>query len=485
MTPILHPFQADLYARVRDACARHRIVVVQAATGAGKTVWASYLTRQAYDKGNSVLFIVHRRRLVDQISERLRAFEVPHGVIMRGDHYDRNHTIQVASRDTLLSRCVRNEWIGMPEAKVVIVDEAHHSHDQNSEYRRILERYPTAIILLLSATPVGPDGSGMGPWAEAIECAAPTSQLVHDGFLCRVDCYVPDRKRRGKKYVRGIAGDLVESWKQYGENRPTVLFCTRVQHSLDAVEAYKAAGITAVHMDADTPDDERDQAFADVAAGRIKIVSNVGIVGEGVDVPELGCCQLYCEVNSRVKFLQAAGRIMRPAEGKTYGILIDHSGAVYRHGFPDEDTEWTLTGNVNEAFAKKHDNGQTAQALYCRICEMVYHGGDTCPRCGRAPQKPPKSIFAPPPMKPRNEILIEAERANGDSHVYAKDEKIKHWLRCLAVASNKESTFGMASQIYRRKYNAWPGDDFPCMPQRGQWKAKVKDIYPNFGKRRA
>ena len=149
MIPILRAFQLDANERVAQAARQGaRVIVLQSQTGSGKSTMGADLVRRAVIKGKRVLFIVHRRRLVDQISDRLRDFEVPHGVIMRGDHYDRNHTIQVASRDTLLSRCVRNEWIGMPEAKVVIVDEAHHSHDQNSEYRRILERYPTAIILL-------------------------------------------------------------------------------------------------------------------------------------------------------------------------------------------------------------------------------------------------------------------------------------------------------------------------------------------------
>lgn len=482
MIPVLRDYQVDLTRRVRDRRGEgKRIIIAQATTGAGKTVWACDLAKRAADKGNYVLFLVHRRKLVDQISSTLVDFQVDHGVLMRGDRPS-VASVQVASRDTLLSRCIRNEWLGLPGADLVIVDEAHHAADPQSEYRRILEQYPRATIILLSATPVGPDGRGLGPWAQAIECAAPTTQLVKDGFLVPVKCFAPERKKKGKKYLRGIAGDLVESWKLYGEGRPTVLFCSRVQHSQDAVSAFQANGIPAAHMDADTPDDERDRIFDQIRDGKIRVLSNVGIVGEGVDVPELGCCQLFCEVNGRVKFLQCCGRIMRPAEGKAYGILIDHSGAVFRHGFPDEDTEWTLTGNVDSEFQAKHDAGETEKAFYCKHCELAYHGTECCPQCGRKPVKPPRSIFAPPPVEARNEILTEAERDGRGE--WSRDQKVQHWLRCLGVAASRDGTFGQAGMIYKQKYGEFPKDDFPAMPQRWQWKRKVADVYPNFQRRR-
>ncbi len=483
MIPTLHAFQMDLVQRVRAQRAKgNRIIVVQGATGCGKNTIAAYIVQQAALKESYVLFMVHRRKLVDQIDDRLNQFQVNHSILMRGESYDRHSPVCVASRDTLLSRCVQNEWMGLPPANLVIVDEAHHAANLDSEYRRIIGQYPNATILLLSATPVGPDGKGLGPWAQAIECASPTSQLVRDGYLCPVKCFAPERKTKGTKYVRGIAGDLVESWKKFGEGRPTVLFCARVQHSLDAIKAYQEAGITAAHIDADTPDDERERIFEQIADGTIKILSNVGIVGEGVDVPELGCCQLFCEVGSRVRFLQACGRIMRTLEGKEYGILIDHSGAVFRHGFPDEDTNWTLEGNADEDFKAKHDKGDTEKAFYCKVCQLVYHGTQGCPQCGRAPAKPPRSIFAPPPVESRNELLTEAERKQFDK-TFSKDEKIAHWLRCLAVAANKNGNVKMASVIFKQKYKEWPADDFPCMPPWHDRERKVGDLYPNFRRR--
>lgn len=477
--PTLHPFQIDVVDRVKEAILQGaRRIILQAATGAGKTNCAAYIVKRAVAKGSDVLLLVHRRRLVDQISGRLHEFEVQHGIIMRDEPMSRECRVQVASRDTMLSRCLNNSWLGLPPARIVIVDEAHHAAQPDSEYRRIIEHYRDAVVLLLTATPVGPDGKGMGPWAQALICAAPTSQLVRDGYLCPVKVFAPERKRKGNRLLRGIAGDLVESWQQYAEGRPTVLFCSRVGHSQDAVEGFRQAGISAVHVDADTPDDERNRAFDAVAAGKIKVLSNVGIIGEGVDVPELKCVQWFCEVNGRVKWAQGNGRVMRIVPGVSYGIVIDHAGAVFRHGFPDEDTPWTLDGNADEEFKNKHDAGETEKAFYCKRCELAYHGSPCCPQCGREPSKPPRSIFAPPPVRPRHELLTEAERES--TRVTDRQEKVQHWFRCLHAAIKRNGSFLQASAIFRRKYGVYPDEDFPCLPAWKDRRLPIAELYPNF-----
>jgi DNA repair protein RadD len=483
--PILKSLQMDHVERIRQARRDGaRIIVVQGATGYGKNTVAAYLARCAVQKNIYTLMMVHRRKLVDQISERLLQFETQHGIIMRGEKPDPKYLVQVASRDTLMSRCVNNNWLGMPPAGLVIVDEAHHAWDPSSDYRRILMNYPEATILLVTATPACPDGSGLGPWAQAIVCAAPTSQLIREGYLVGLKCFAPERRQKGSRILRGVAGDLVGSWRDYGEERQSVTFFSRVQHSLKGVENFRAAGIMAEHMDADTTDDDRERIFDNIASGKTKVLCNVGIIGEGVDMPDLGCCQLFCDINSRIGLLQRAGRIMRISEGKEYGILIDHAGAVFHHGFPDEDTDWTLTGNQDEAFAKKHDAGETAKAFYCKKCALVYKGQPNCPQCGRAPSKPPKSIFAPPPMRPRNELLTEADR-DGETGVWSREEKIRTWFACLSLAKKKNSTFKMASAVYKQKYDEWPSDDFPLMPPWSQRGEKVADVYPEFGRKKA
>lgn len=475
MIPTLKPFQLDTVERVVAARkAGAKVIILCSPTGSGKTVMACDLVRRALAKGSRVLEIVHRRRLVEQFYQRLDDFGLPHGVLMRGDRrYRPTALVQVASRDTLLSRTDAG-YIELPAADLVIVDEGRHA--AAPEFRKLLAPYEAkgATIVLLDATPVMPDGTGLGPWAKALVVAAKVGDLVRSGDLVGVKCYAPDRKVVGDRVRRGIAGDLVESWQQYSEGLPTVLFCSRVQYSQEAVSAYRAAGIPAVHIDADTKDADRDEAYAGLESGRVKVVSNVGIIKEGVDVPCLGCCQFYMDPKGRVGFLQGAGRIMRPYPGKSHGVLIDHAGAVFRHGFPDEDTEWVLEGNVNENFANDRADGKHEKALYCKRCELLFHGQPNCPQCGRVPTKPPRSIFAPDPVDATNEILTEADRAA--PRTVSREEQLQHWWRCLAVARKKDGTFGMAGAIYKTKYKTWPPDDFPHVPSRGGWRVKVRDV---------
>lgn len=480
--PVLRDYQVSANDRVEQAARQGaHVIIQQAPTGSGKTSCACDLVRRAVAKGTDVLLLVHRRRLVDQISDRLNEFEVDHGVLMRGHRHERACKVQVGSRDTILSRCIQQQYFGLPPARLVIVDEGRHA--TSDEMRGLLKHYEDqgAYVILLDATPVLPDGRGLGPWAQAMVVAAKVTDLVQQGWLVPVQCFAPDRLYgRGGKYKRGIAGNLVENWQRYAEGQPTVLFCSRVQHSQDAVADLQAAGIPAAHVDSDTSDDDRDRIFDDLEKGVIKVVSNVGIIKEGVDLPCLGCVQFFMDPASRTGFLQACGRIMRPYPGKSHGIVIDHAGAIFRYGFPDEDTPWSLQGNVDAKFAAQVKDGITKKALYCKTCELLYHGQLQCPQCGRQPQKPPRSFFAAPPIETRDELLTEAER--GVQNVYGKEEKQKHWLRCLGVAARRNGTFGMASMIYKQKYSEWPREDFPCQ---GRPKQRVLDLYPGFGKKKA
>lgn len=474
-------FQLKAVEALAKLFARVRIAVLVSPTGSGKTTMACYIVKRALEKQSRVLVLTHRRRLVQQFYQRLKDFGIPFGTVMRDDvYFNPGALIQVASRDTLLARAVNNDYIELPPADLVIVDEGRHA--AAPDFRRLLKPYEDngSRILLLDATPVMPDGTGLGPWAQGMVEAAKVSELVRDGYLVPVKCFAPDRKMHHGNARRGVAGDLVESWKRYAENQPTVLFCSRVSHSEDAVKAYNAAGIPAAHIDAETPDESRDYIFDQLGTGKIKVVSNVGIIKEGVDIPCLGCCQFYMDPKGRVSFLQGVGRVMRPHPGKKYGILIDHAGSVFRHGFPDEDTEWSLRGNVDEKFAELHSSGQTEKPLYCKRCELLYHNTLSCPQCGRVPAKPPRSIFAAPEVDSSNELLVQVDR-DQQTGVFGREEQIQHWYRCLATAKKRDGTFTMASAIFKQKYGKYPDEDFPHLPEWSQRKCKVTELYPDFG----
>lgn len=70
--PTLRPYQTDVIDRVRDEIRRgHKRILLVAPTGSGKTVIAGSIIRGAADKGNSVLFLAHRRELIAQAHDKL------------------------------------------------------------------------------------------------------------------------------------------------------------------------------------------------------------------------------------------------------------------------------------------------------------------------------------------------------------------------------------------------------------------------------
>ena len=66
------------------------------------------------------------------------------------------------------------------------------------------------------------------------------------------------------------------------------------------------------------------------------------VLTEGWDMPAVSCCILARPTKKMGLYRQMIGRILRPAEGKTDAIVLDHSGAVFRHGFVEDRVEWTL-----------------------------------------------------------------------------------------------------------------------------------------------
>lgn len=436
------------------------------------TLITSEMVRCAVAKGRRVLFLAHRRRLITQKSKKLVEFGVPHGVLMSSVSANLTLPVQVASRDTILSRAVRNDWIALPPADLVIVDEAHRV--PGDEYTRLLEMYPNAYHLGTTATPARDDGKGLGDFYQAIECCVPISRLIAEGYLCPVTCYAP--QNYGKRHVskRKLAGDPISTWKAIANGRPTILFAGTVAASVAACQAFNDAGVPAEHMDAHTDDDERDRIIARVESGETVILANCGVFIEGVDVPCLSCIILLRMAGSYILFIQAVGRTMRAYPGKSEAILIDHADAVLEHGFPDEDVRWTLdTSDTVECRNKKdRKDGKHKNPIACPQCGYLYSGTIVCPQCA---YKLPKKLQ---PTAVKNQLLTEVEKTLTEEQ--KRETRIRYWRSCLAIMARKDRTMGAASQMYRQRYKEWPPDDFPHAPTKSDCWRKVAEVYPQY-----
>jgi superfamily II DNA or RNA helicase len=255
----------------------------------------------------------------------------------------------------------------------VLVHNCHHS--SSPTFRKIIAQYPNAQIIGLTATPIRTDGKGFEDLYEELICGISTAELIEQGHLSR---YVLEADKRpmtkSTRLIGGdynlqdladlndsieLAGDLVKSYQEYANGGSCITFAINVEHSESIAAAYNAAGVSALHLDAKAPKDIRASALSKLASGEIKVLVNVGLFGEGVDVPTLDCVQIARPTKSVGLHLQMLGRVLRKAPGKEYGLILDHTDNYAMLGLPDDNWQWKLEGKpkkervVNEAKERK------------------------------------------------------------------------------------------------------------------------------------
>lgn len=386
----LRDYQAEGIERLRDRLRRGvRRLLLHAPTGSGKTVVAASIIQGAMRLQRSTMFLAHRVELIDQCSNKLLEWDVPHGIIRASDpRRDPRALCQVASVPTLVRRAMA------PPADLIIVDECHRARAES--YQQILKRYPKAAVIGLTATPVRGDGKGLGTLFEEMVQLPGVADLTDRGWLVPVRPFVGQAKvdlkgvkSRGGDYSADeleervdtvkLVGDIVDAWKKNAAGRPTVVFAVGIKHSRHIAERFLEAGIRAEHLDGETDEDTRRAVLFRLAHGGTQIVTNCGILTEGWDCPVVSCVVLARPTKSLGLYLQMVGRTLRPAPGKSDCIVLDHAGATEQHGFVDEDREWTLEdGLVRQA-------GERAMPV--RVCEMCFCAFDprvssACPACG-------------------------------------------------------------------------------------------------------
>lgn len=479
-------YQIDAVNRLRASVARgHKRVILQAATGAGKTHMACMVMDGAVSKSKRVLFLAHARELINQCSRKLDEYGIHHGILMAGYGHDLAAPVQVGSRDTILARAFRTERLELPPADLVIPDECHRF--DGAGYQQIAAAYPNAVFLGLSATPKPSDF-----WHDLVE-AAPLSLLIQQGFLVRAVCWAPNipnlhgvKVQNGEYVGRQLAkrmdrpelvGDLVQHWKELAGGRSTIVFAVNIEHSLHIRDEYSKAGISCEHVDAKTPLDERAAILGRLQSGQTLVITNVGVLTEGFDCPRVSCIQDAAPTRSLTRAIQKWGRGLRSYEGKEHCVILDHAGNIVDrdgnvvHGFPDEDRDWSDVLNREVDKREKKDRDPTSpQPIVCGACHAVYSGRRDCPNCGAVPQRRGRDVE----HRKGGKLKEVARQAK------SPEDKQRFWNRCLAITAARGGKCRMAAGIYKREIGEWPAKDFRNVPYGAQWDQLVRELYPQF-----
>lgn len=394
----LRDYQTDAVARIRDAFRRHRRVLYQAPTGSGKTVLFGYMAEAAAARGRRVGILVHRRELMDQASRKLAA---AHGLVKAGVTASPGHQIQIASVASLVRRTGRYGF------DFLIVDEAHHC--PAGTYRKILDAYPEAYVLGVTATPARTDGRGLDDLFDDLIVGPTVAQLQARGYLATARVYAPSRidldgvHTRCGDYVRSelslavdrptVTGNAIEHYKRHADGLPAIAFCVSIAHAEHVAAEFQSAGYRAASVDGTMSDHERQRAIAALADGSVQVLTSCDLISEGVDVPVVACGIMLRPTKSLGLWMQQMGRVLRPAPGKRHAVILDHAGNAARLGvLPTTEIAWTLSGR--NAAAKQ----ATDPVHECPACYAVWESGTVCPECGHVL-----------PVKPRHVEQIDGE----------------------------------------------------------------------------
>jgi superfamily II DNA or RNA helicase len=469
--PELRPYQHDLIAKLDAARAegKRRIILV-APTGSGKTILAAEIIRREVAALRDVLIFSHRREITRQTSEKFFNHGISHGIIQAGFSPRPLERVQIASVQTLHRRAITSDAMRLPPARTVIVDETHHVVAQS--YQAIIRQYPDATLIGLTAIPCRGDGRGLGGIFETlIECPQ-VAELIAQKYLVPTRVYAPvDPDLRGVRTQAGdyiesqlaermdtpqLVGDIVQHWHRFSERRKTVCFATSVGHSVHIAEEFLKSGVRAEHIDGSTPKDERDATLARLASGEIDLVSNCMVLTEGWDMPEVACCVLARPTKKMGLFRQMIGRVLRPAPGKIDAIVLDHSGAVFRHGFVEDAVDWTLDPD-RRANSPKHaarGNGSGSSRLVeCKNCRAIRVSGEPCFHCGYMPTPPPRAV----------EIIDGdlglVDRANGRAKIDANDPETRRrwWAMLTYIGQERGYKPNWPATNFKEKFGTYPG----------------------------
>lgn len=360
-------YQRDAIRGVYDAFrAGARSVMLQLPTGAGKSHAAiGGLIVPSVRAGNLVAFAADTSELVDDAAKRLRDAGLRAGIIQADRPRDPDAEVFVCSLQTLVARRVEE----LPAFTRIVVDEAHIAGAPT--IRALLERWPAARVVGLSATPHREDGQRL-PFDVLVAGVQPRV-LIAEGSLVQPVVYSP-----AEELPPGtVRADPVEVVLSRHRDRRCVIFAPNGAEATRIERALCEAGHATLAVLDTMPRVERARVRDRLAAGEIRSLVTVRALAKGFDAPLLDVA-IVTTGCSLVTWLQACGRVMRPFPGKREAIIEDLAGAAWRHGCPDDDRTWAFNGAQGKPALEP-----TLSLSRCRKCEAVFAAGPSrCPRCG-------------------------------------------------------------------------------------------------------
>lgn len=371
----LRPYQLELINKIKhQLITGKKSICAVLGCGGGKSIIQGCITASANKKNNRVLFLVHRKELCEQIKNTFT---------LCGVNWELTNVGMVQTYTRHIDK--------LQTPHIIITDECHLSTAKS--YTKIYDAFPDAIKLGFTATPIRLNRGGLGDIYDSLVAGVSTRWLIDNGFLADFKHYsipVADTSTLHTKngdYVqtevqelmedKNIYGDTVDNWLKIAKGKKTLVYCSSVKSSKETAEHFKSQGINAEHLDGNSSSDNRTEIMRKFRAGEVQVLCNCELFSVGLDVPDCECVILLRPTQSLTLYIQQAMRCMRSDKNNInkIGIIIDHVGNIYRHGFVDDNRDWTLS-------VKKRKEENEIKIKECSNCFAVFDANKKqCPYC--------------------------------------------------------------------------------------------------------
>ena len=363
------------------------------------------IARRTTANDKRVMFLIHRKEVLQQ-------------AVKTFDEQGANPDLLTAGMVQTLTRRVDK----LPTPDVILVDEAHHALAKS--YQNILNRFPKAIILLFTATPHRTGRVQLDQIADDIIVGQSIHELTEKGFLAPFRYFQPPGDFDSSLLKRGSTGDftndsmqqamstkifghIVKQYKRIAPGMQAVVYTYSIDSAIKITAEFNSEGISAIEVDGTTSKEKRALAVRKFRDQEIKILVNVNLFTEGVDLPNVDCVIMARPTASLALYLQFSMRCLNPRPGKT-AIIIDHANNFKSFGYPDDDRDWKQAIKSGKQKSKTLLKDPGLSIVTCDYCFAVVKASEVkdgkCPICG----KPIKVHEA----KPVSDVdLVEATKA--------------------------------------------------------------------------
>ena len=312
-------------------------------TGCGKTIVFAKITEECVRNGDRVLILAHRGELLEQAADKIAkatglkcATEKAEESCLGSWFRITVGSVQSLMRETRLSRFSEDYF------NTIIIDEAHHCISDS--YQRVLNHFPEAKVLGVTATPDRGDMKNLGQVFESLAYEYTLPKAIKEGYLSPIKAVtIPlqvDLTGVGVQSGDFKAGDLgtaldpylesiAEEMEKYCKDKKTVIFLPLVRTSQKFRDILNDHGFQAAEVNGESQD--RAEILEDYAKGKYNVLCNSMLLTEGWDCPNVDCIVVLRPTKVRSLYCQMVGRGTRLAPGKDHLLLLDFLWHTERH----------------------------------------------------------------------------------------------------------------------------------------------------------